>query len=89
MKTIVCGESEEKTNGGCFDNWGEGVGVINTGDLVVALCNESSFVSRRGSFWVLEFENEFCADDFPICWTRYDVPGAVLFEGFDFGLHGC
>lgn len=62
--SLVGDSNGEESNGSDFDDWAEGVRIVQAIFLIVALCNESSLVSINSAIWlVFEMKDSFTAED--------------------------
>jgi hypothetical protein len=81
MEAMECSKGEKESNRGSFDDWSEGIGVIDAGDLAEALGDKTCFVARCRGLRVFESEDESSSDDFAIVWSRDVVPCSVFLVG--------
>ena len=82
-------EREDNMNCGGFDDRAEGVLVIKTGKLSVALCNEAHFEALNGSIRKkFSSKNPFGTNNISIGGPRNKIPSVICLKRLDFVIHG-
>ena len=78
-------ERGDNTNCGGFDNRAEGVCVVKTGKLSVALCNEACFEALNGSIEKkFSPKNPFGIDSIIIGGPRDKIPSMICWNNFNY-----
>ena len=82
------GEREDNTNCGGFDYRAEGVRVIKTKKLSVALCNEACFEALNGSIGKkFSPKNPFGTDNINIGGPRDKIPSMICLKRLYLTIH--
>ena len=83
------GEREDNTNCGGFDYRAEGVHVIKTGKLSVALCHETRFEALNGSIRKkFSPKNPFGIAYISSGGSRNKIPSVIYLKRLHFIIHG-